>query len=154
MTFDWKISLRGNSGVKYRTRGKLGLEYQVLDDERHSDAGKPSHRAASLYDLVAAPDSKPLRPAGQWNSGRILARGNRVEHWLNGVKVVEIEIGGPQWRSRFAGSKYRRHEGFGEWAGPVLLQDHSDPVWFRNVRIRRLDTPPPQPGGQPQSNRE
>lgn len=138
LTFDWKISESGNSGVKYRTRGSLGLEYQVLDDERHSDAAEPTHRSGSLYDLVAAPDDKPLNPPGEWNSGRVVALGDRVAHWLNGSKVVDIAIGSEDWEARFGTSKYRDNEGFGSWAGPVLLQDHGDEVWYRNVRIRKL----------------
>jgi hypothetical protein len=138
MRFDWKISEAGNSGVKYRTRGKLGLEYQVLDDLKHKDAKEPSHRAASIYALVAAPNSKPINPVGEWNQGRILAKGNHIEHWLNGEKVVEIEYGTEDWQQRFTKSKYAEHEGFGSWTGPVLLQDHNDVVWFKNVHIREL----------------
>jgi len=69
LTFEWKISEAGNSGIKYRTRGSLGLEYQVLDDQKHRDNKNPTHRAGSLYELVAAPDSKTLKPVGMWNKG-------------------------------------------------------------------------------------
>ena len=72
LTFEWKISEAGNSGIKYRTRGSLGLEYQVLDDQKHRDNKNPTHRAGSLYELVAAPDSKSLNPVGEWNSGKII----------------------------------------------------------------------------------
>ena len=78
LTFEWKISEAGNSGIKYRTRGSLGLEYQVLDDRKHRDNKNPTHRAASLYELVAAPDSKPLKKVGNWNKGRIVAKGNQI----------------------------------------------------------------------------
>lgn len=138
MKFDWKISEGGNSGIKYRTRGSLGLEYQVLDDDKHKDGKKPSHRAASLYNLLAAPDDKPINPPGDWNSGRIVIEGNHLEHWLNGSKVVSVEIGSEDWQQRFEESKYRKHDGFGTWTGPVLLQDHQDKVWYRNVLIREL----------------
>ena len=139
LTFEWKISQGGNSGIKYRTRGSLGLEYQILDDDKHKDGKKPSHRAGGLYDLVAPSDDKPIEPVGQWNSGRIVARGNRIEHWLNGSRVVDIEIGSDEWTRVFSLSKYKKHEGFGTWTGPVLLQDHNDKVWFRNLKIRSLD---------------
>ena len=138
LTFEWKISKAGNSGIKYRARGSLGLEYQVLDDQKHRDNKNPTHRAGSLYELVAAPDSKPLKPVGEWNKGRIFVKGNQIEHWLNGEKVVEITWGSEDWKKRFQKSKYHKNEGFGSWEGPILLQDHNDPVWYRNLKIRKL----------------
>ncbi|MDA7882481.1 DUF1080 domain-containing protein [Akkermansiaceae bacterium] len=138
LTFDWKISEGGNSGVKYRTRGSLGLEYQVLDDEKHSDNKNPTHRAGSVYELVAAPDEKNINPVGEWNSGRIVAKGNLLQHFLNGKKVAEIEYGSEVWNKQFQKSKYKKNEGFGSWTGPVLLQDHGNQVWFKNMRIKKL----------------
>ena len=138
LTFEWKISKAGNSGIKYRARGSLGLEYQVLDDQKHRDNKNPTHRAGSLYELVAAPDSKPLKPVGEWNKGRIFVKGNQIEHWLNGEKVVEITWGSEDWKKQFQKSKYHKNEGFGSWEGPILLQDHNDPVWYRNLKIRKL----------------
>lgn len=138
LTFEWKISKAGNSGIKYRARGSLGLEYQVLDDQKHRDNKNPTHRAGSLYELVAAPDSKPLKPVGEWNKGRTFVKGNQIEHWLNGEKVVEITWGSEDWKKRFQKSKYHKNEGFGSWEGPILLQDHNDPVWYRNLKIRKL----------------
>lgn len=138
LKFDWKISENGNSGIKYRTRKHLGLEYQILDDAKHKDGKKTSRRAASLYDVLAADLNKPLNPPGEWNSGRIRIEGNKLEHWLNGQSVLSIEIGSEDWKERFQKSKYRKHDGFGTWKGPVYIQDHYDEVWYRNVRIREL----------------
>jgi len=138
LRFEWKISEAGNSGIKYRTRGKLGLEYQILDDARHRDAQTPSRRAASLYDLVAAAGDKALRPAGSWNSGQIIVEDSHLEHWLNAQQVLSIEIGSEDWVQRLESSKYSKHHDFGTWVGPLILQDHFDKVWYRNVRIRRI----------------
>lgn len=140
LRFEFKISVGGNSGVKYRTDEKgLGLEYQILDDKLHRDGKNPTHRAASLYELKAAPDSKILHPAGRaWNTGRIISRGNHIEHWLNGEQVLSIEFGSSDWQERFAASKYRDIEGFAASPGPLLLQDHQDSVSFRKVLVREL----------------
>lgn len=139
LLFDWKISIGGNSGVKYRLKEKyLGLEYQILDDQRHKDGKIPSHRAGSLYDLVAAPDDKPVNPVGEWNCSRIVAKGNHIEHWLNGALVAEITINSDDWNKRFQNSKFYSKTSFGTREGPIHLQDHNDVVWYRNVRIREL----------------
>ncbi len=139
LTFEWKISEGGNSGIKYRTRKSLGLEYQVLDDNKHRDGKNPTHRAAGLYDLKAPKNDKTVNPPGEWNSGRIIAHGNSIEHWLNGQKVTAITLGSEDWRQRFHNSKYKNHDEFGTWDGPILLQDHGDRVWYRNLKIRRLN---------------
>jgi mono/diheme cytochrome c family protein len=145
LSFEWKISKAGNSGVKYRTKGSLGLEYQVLDDQNHPDRKIDNHLAASMYEIIAAPANKPIKPVGEWNKARIVAKGNHIEHWLNGVKVIEIEYGSDDWKARFKKSKYskrqykKKNEGFGSWEGPILLQDHQDPAWFRNLKIKKLD---------------
>jgi hypothetical protein len=149
LRFEFRVSEGANSGVKYFVHEDLagakgaaiGWEYQILDDDRNEDAGagiNGNHANASLYDLVPA-RNKPNRPAGEWNSGRILVKAGRIEHWLNGVKVVECERGTAEFRGLVAVSKYRIFPGFGEWKdGRILLQDHGGEVSFRNIRIRRL----------------
>ena len=155
LSFEWKVTQGANSGVKYNvseamslaqggagtqggpTHSALGFEYQVLDDERHEDGKLPSHRSGALYDLVA-PTAKP-RPVGQWNSSRILFRGNHGEHWLNGVKVVEFELGTARMDSLLAASKYKTIAGFGsKRRGHIVLQDHGDEVYYRDIKVRPL----------------
>lgn len=149
LKLDWRLSSGGNSGIKYLVDeslvksgyGGLGFEFQILDDDRHPDAkkGAPGTRTCgALYDLIA-PQGKRVNPPGEWNEARLLVNGTHVEHWLNGVKVLEYERGSPALKTLIAGSKYKVNPGFGEPArGHILLQDHDDEVWYRNIKIRRL----------------
>lgn len=147
---EWKISPGGNSGIKYNVSEEmstsyppesaaLGFEYQILDDERHPDAKIGANRtAAALYDLIA-PEGKTLKPVGEFNAARIIFRGNHGEHWLNGVKVLEYELETPQMEELLAASKYRSIPDFAKKRkGHIVLQDHTDTVWFRNIKIREL----------------
>ncbi len=150
LVVDFKITEGANSGIKYYVvealsaggKAGIGLEYQVLDDDRHPDAkmGKNGNRTVgSLYDLIAAPADKPIKPVGQWNTARIVAKDMTVEHWLNGKKIVEYKRDDPAFRKLVAESKYKDYPNFGlAEKGPVLLQDHGDKVFYRNVRIRKL----------------
>lgn len=150
LVVDFKITEGANSGIKYYVvealsaggKAGIGLEYQVLDDDRHPDAkmGKNGNRTVgSLYDLIAAPKDKPIKPVGQWNTARIVAKDRTVEHWLNGKKIIEYKRDDPAFRKLVAESKYKDYPNFGlAEKGPILLQDHGDKVFYRNVRIRKL----------------
>ncbi len=138
LEFEWKVARGVNSGLKYRFHDGVGPEYQVLDDANATQETKPLGQAAALY-VIKEATGKKLKPTGEWNQARIVARGNHLEHWLNGVKVVEIEIGTEEWKTRKGASKFKGREGFGTFEGPIHLQDHGGEAWFRNLRIRRLD---------------
>jgi hypothetical protein len=151
LTFEWRVTPGANSGVKYNvsetmsmaqggsggpSHSALGFEYQVLDDDRHEDAKLPSHRAGGLYDLVAPNEQKHLRPVGQWNRSRVVFRGNHGEHWLNGAKIVDFELGTAHMDSLLAASKYRTIPGFGQKRrGHIVLQDHGDEVYYRDIKV-------------------
>ena len=146
---DFKLTEGANSGIKYfvdtdinkGAGSSIGLEYQILDDERHPDAKLGNHdgsrTVASLYDLIQADPDKPINAIGEWNTARIVSDGPHVEHWLNGVKVLEYERKSPEYKKLVSESKYDKWPNFGESdEGHILLQDHGDLVSFRNVKIR------------------
>jgi hypothetical protein len=150
---EWRLTQGGNSGIKYLLDTShadkgfqgwgVGFEYQMIDDHNHPEIRDKKilkHATGALYDIL-----EPLRAqvvlnkAGEWNETRILVDGNHVEHWLNGRKVLEFERGSPALEAAIAQSKFKDRPGFGENArGHILLQDHTDGVWFRNIKLKRL----------------
>ena len=147
LAFDFRLTKGANSGVKYYVtenvydRGALGLEYQVLDDVNHPDAkmGINGNRTiSSLYDIKPSSGTR-FNGIDQWNTGRVVAKNNHVEHWLNNIKVLEYERGSADYKERIAESKFNKMNNFGEASeGHILLQYHNDRVWFRNIKIRNL----------------
>jgi type 1 glutamine amidotransferase len=141
LRFQWKIGAGGNSGVIWHVLDTeqqtymTGPEYQLFDDL--ASKPDPKHAAGALYDLVPNTGA-PLRPAGSWNDGRIVIEKGRVQHWLNGAKVVDAPCAGPEWEAMVAGSKFKSWPFGKAAAGRIALQDHGDEVAFRNLRIRRL----------------
>jgi len=121
---------------------ELGLEFQVLDDNKHPDAKKGingNRTVASLYDLIAADKDKKVNAVGEWNTAKIVSRGKHVEHWLNGKKVLEYERGSKEFMDLIAVSKYKSIKGFGlAEKGHILLQDHKDTVSYKNIMIKKL----------------
>jgi hypothetical protein len=155
--FEWRISKGGNSGVQYffdehrpktpvpmyggdTGNSPMGFEYQILDDPNYERELKngPKHLTAALYMLVE-PVNKHLRPAGEFNEGRIVVNGSHVEHWLNGTKVLECELGSPALLEAIAQTKFKWIAGMGsKFATQIALQDHGDEVAFRNLKIREI----------------
>lgn len=145
LQLDWKVAGPGNSGIFFRVSEeedavwKTGPEMQILNNDVHRDGQNPLTRAGSNYALHA-PAKEVVKPVGQWNHVRILVKGSNVELWLNGEKVVEYEIGSEDWNRRVAESKFSKFPKYGlVESGHIALQDHGDPVWFRNIKIRPLD---------------
>ena len=152
MKFDWKVAEGGNSGILYLGQESdefdyiwmTAPEYQILDNERHPDAmlGENGNRqSASLYDLYPA-DPQNANPAGEWNSGEIIVYDGTVVHKQNGETVVEYHLWTPKWNEDVADSKFPElNENWADVAeeGYIGLQDHGDDVWFRNIKIRRMD---------------
>jgi len=150
LQLEWKISKGGNSGIKYLIsetlppagRSGISFEYQVLDDENHPDAkaGIAGNRlSGAVYDLIPPSKARKLKPAGEFNLVRIIVKGNHIEHWLNGIKVVDFDRSSQDFKERLAKSKFKDTKGFGEATrGHILLQDHGNAVWFRNIKIREL----------------
>lgn len=146
LTLDWKVAPGGNSGVLYLARNlpqtkqvyETGLEMQVLDDAGHADGKIPSHHAGALYDITVPP-AGASRPAGQWNHARLLVERGRIRQWLNGVATADVSYGDDAWRRRVAQSKFARMPFFGTFpSGVIALQDHGEPVAFRNIKLRRI----------------
>ncbi len=144
LALDYKISPQGNSGIMYRSTEdheaswQTGPEFQILDDQGHGMAADGVNSSGAAYDFYG-PKGKVLRPAGEWNEVRIVACGNHIEHWMNGVKIVEYEIGSPEWTAIYKKTKFAEFPDFARHPkGYIVLQDHGHEVSFRNIRIRKL----------------
>ena len=145
LSLQWKVAPGGNSGIFYlvadeteKTPWLTGPEMQALDNDGHPDGRIGTHRAGDLYDLIAA-SPETVRPPGSWNDVLIRVRNNRIEHWLNGVRIVQVTRGSDEWNALVEASKFADMPRFGRAdSGYIVLQDHGDRVWYRNIRVRSL----------------
>jgi len=144
LSIDWKIEPGGNSGIFYRASEEKdeiywnAVEMQVLDDAKHPDGQNPLTSAGAAYDLYPAPRGH-VKPGREWNSAKLVVNGNHVEHWLNGFKMADYELGSADWNAKVAASKFKPHAKFGKNAqGHIGLQDHGNVVAYRNIKIRVL----------------
>lgn len=146
LRIDWKISPNGNSGImfhvqedpKYRTPWLTGPEMQLLDNDGHHDGQLNKHRAGDLYDLIAC-DGTSLKPVGEWNEVEIIVFQSRLEFLQNGLSILSTMLWNDQWDGLVAGSKFKDMPDFAKSrSGRITLQDHGNPVWFRNIKIKAL----------------
>lgn len=144
LVWEWRLAKDANNGVKYcvtEDRPEApGYEYQMLDDDSPRWNSLPAKKkTASYYPILAPAADKPLNPPGQWNASRLLIRGNHVEHWLNGSKVLEYELGSEAVKAGVAESKYKDFPTYGiKIPGHIMLTDHNDEAWYRLIKIREL----------------
>lgn len=144
LSWEWRIGKGGNNGVKYFVTesrpGAPGHEYQMIDDTGHPDGRLgPDRQTGSFYEVLPPAADKPMKPVGEWNASRIVVRGKQVEHWLNGAKILAYELNSELVKNGIADSKFKNTPGFGEKIkGHIMLTDHADECWFREIKIREL----------------
>lgn len=144
LRLDWKLSKDGNSGIMFHVTTDeeetyfTGPEMQILDNAGHKDGQNPLRTAGSNYDMHA-PVRDLTKPIGEWNAIRLIVKGPHVEHWMNGVKLLEYELWSADWEKRYQASKFAKMPRYGRAKrGHVVIQDHGNLVWFRNVKVRPL----------------
>jgi hypothetical protein len=144
LSWEWRLEPGGNNGIKYFVVEKPGRppgpEYQMIDDAKHPDGQRGgTHQTAAFYDVLPPAADKPLKPGGEWNSSRIVAKGNRVEHWLNGRMVLAFDLNSDEVKAGLAKSKFKSVADFNvHHRGPIMLTYHQDECWFRSIKIREL----------------
>jgi hypothetical protein len=143
-SWDWRVQVGGNNGLKYCVTedrpGAPGYEYQMLDDKRHPDAQHgPLRQTAAFYYVLPPAADKAYHEGGEWNTSRIVIKGNHVEHWLNGKLALAYDLGSDAVKAGVAASKFAKQPGFGDKiTGYIMLTYHQDECWYKNVKIREL----------------
>ncbi|MEO6546920.1 MAG: DUF1080 domain-containing protein [Ferruginibacter sp.] len=147
LKMEWKIAPKGNSGIiiythedttKYKTTYNTGPEMQVLDNDGHADGKIKKHRSGDLYDLISS-SKETVKPVGEWNEVEISSKDGKLDFFLNGTNVVSTTMWDDNWRKLVAGSKFKDMPDFGTFKkGRIVLQDHGDMVWYRNIKIKEL----------------
>lgn len=148
LTWEWRLEAKGNNGIKYwltnikDAKGKgewLGIEYQMIDDNGHPDGLKGGNRnTGSVYDIIDSAKDKATKPIGEWNQSRVLVKDGKIEHFLNGKPCASADTKSDEWKAAIAKSKFKNKKDFGPGQGKLMLTEHSDPCWFRNLVITEL----------------
>lgn len=141
LEWEWKLNPKGNNGIKYwvtkvGSKEWLGIEYQMIDDSGHPDGRRGgSHTTASIYDIKAPVADKTVKPAGEWNTSKIIVQDGKIQHWLNGSLACEADTTAPEWKEMITKSKFKNKAGFAPGKGKIMLTEHGDETWFRNFKL-------------------
>ncbi|MEO0040063.1 MAG: hypothetical protein RIS38_1011 [Verrucomicrobiota bacterium] len=148
LTWEWRLEAAGNNGIKYwvanlkDAKGRndwLGVEYQMIDDDKHPDGIKGgSHNTGSIYDIIDSFKDKAKKPIGEWNQSRVVVKDGKIEHFLNGKPSCAADTRSAEWQAALAKSKFKTKKGFAPGQGKLMLTEHGDPCWFRNLVITEL----------------
>jgi hypothetical protein len=149
LEWDWKLAAGGNNGIKYwvasikDAKGKgewLGVEYQMIDDDKHPDGLRGgSHNTGSVYDLIDSAKDKVKKPIGEWNHSRVVVKDGKIEHHLNGKLCSSVDTKSDEWKAALAKSKFSKKVGFAPGKGKLMLTEHGDPCWFKNLTIKEIE---------------